>query len=47
MRFEKLNAVMIGAVIWIVLVITSLQVIGFHPDFYREQYLHRGTAEEI
>ena len=47
MRFEKLNAVMIGIVIWIVLVITSLQVIGFHPDFYREQYQHRGTAEEI
>lgn len=47
MRFEKLNAVMIGIVIWIVLVITSLQVIGFHPDFYREQYLHRHTAEDI
>lgn len=47
MRFEKLNAVIIGVVIWIVLVITSLQVIGFHPDFYREQYEHRNTAEEI
>jgi integral membrane protein (TIGR01906 family) len=47
MRFEKLNAVILGGVIWIVLVITALQVIGFHPDFYREQYLHRNTAEEI
>jgi integral membrane protein (TIGR01906 family) len=47
MRFEKLNAIILGGVIWIVLVITVLQVIGFHPDFYREQYLHRNTAEEI
>jgi len=47
MRFEKWNAVLLGAVVWIVLAISALQLIGFNTDFYREQYLHRNTAEEI
>lgn len=47
MRFEKLNAFVFGLAIWIILAISALQLIGFNLDFYREQYLHRNTAEEI
>ena len=47
MRFEKLNAVLLGIVVWVVLVISALQLIGFNLDFYREQYQHRNTAAEI
>jgi len=44
---EKVNAIALGVIIWIVLILSSLQLTGFNLDFYVEQYASRGTAAEI
>lgn len=44
---EKVNALALGAIIWIVLVLSALQLTAFNLDFYAEQYAHRDTAESI
>ncbi len=44
---EKVNALALGTIIWIVLVLSALQMTAFNLDFYAEQYAHRDTAESI
>lgn len=44
---EKVNALALGLIIWIVLVLSALQLTAFNLDFYKEQYAHRDTAEMI
>lgn len=44
---EKVNAVALGIILWIVLAISALQLTAFNLDFYKEQYSHRNTAEYI
>ncbi|KAF0227496.1 MAG: Integral membrane protein [Erysipelotrichaceae bacterium] len=46
-RVEKVNAIALGVIIWIVLILSALQLTGFNLDFYVEQYASRDTAEEI
>jgi len=44
---EKINALALGLIIWIVLILSSLQFTGFNLDFYKEQYTFRNTAQMI
>lgn len=44
---EKLNAVALGIIIWIVLVLSALQMTAFNLNFYQEQYTSNSTAESI
>ncbi len=44
---ERINALALGVIIWIVLILSVLQFTAFNLDFYREQYNSRGTAESI
>lgn len=46
-RVEKVNALALGLILWIVLVLSALQLTAFNLDFYREQYAHRDTAAYI
>jgi integral membrane protein (TIGR01906 family) len=44
---EKVNAIALGIIVWIVLVLSVLQFTAFNVDFYREQYAYRDTAAII
>jgi len=44
---EKVNGLALGLILWIVLVLSALQMTAFNLDFYREQYTHRATADLI
>ena len=44
---EKGNALALGAIIWIVLIVSVLQFTAFNLDFYKEQYASRDTAQMI
>jgi integral membrane protein (TIGR01906 family) len=44
---EKINAVALGLILWIVLILSALQFTAFNLDFYKEQYTFRNTAAMI